>query len=120
MIVDLQGADRWAVIDELLNHLVVAGQIAPDKRDMIASAVRKREMSMSTGLGFGIAIPHASTDLVSEVVEIVGRSKNGVDFAAIDGKPVHKVCLFLVPQGQFQKHLHLLANIAKGLHKGEI
>ncbi len=64
-------------------------------------------------------LPHASTDLVDEVVGALGRSKKGVDFNALDNQPVHLVMLFLVPQGQFQKHLHTLANIAKMLHKSD-
>ena len=74
---------------------------------------------MSTGIGFGIGIPHASTDLIYEVVGALGRSKKGVNFDALDNQPVNLVMLFLVPQGQFQKHLHTLANIAKLLHKAE-
>jgi mannitol/fructose-specific phosphotransferase system IIA component (Ntr-type) len=74
---------------------------------------------MSTGIGFGIGIPHASTDLIYEVVGALGRSKDGVSFDALDNQPVKLVMLFLVPQGQFQKHLHTLANIAKLLHKSE-
>jgi mannitol/fructose-specific phosphotransferase system IIA component (Ntr-type) len=120
MIVELQGADRWQVIDELINHLVVAGKIEPQNRDLIASAVRKREMAMSTGIGFGIGIPHATTNLVSEVIQVVGRSKTGIEFGSLDGKLVYKVCLFLMPQGEFQKHVHTLANIAKKLHKEDL
>ncbi len=71
---------------------------------------------MSTGIGFGIGIPHASTDLITEVVGSFGRSKKGVNFDALDNQPVNLVMLFLVPQGQFQKHLHTLASIAKLLH----
>ena len=48
-----------------------------------------------------------------------GRSSKGVNFDALDSQPVSLVMLFLVPQGQFQKHLHTLANIAKLLHKAE-
>ena len=71
---------------------------------------------MSTGIGFGIGIPHASTDLIYEVVGAFGKSSTGVNFDALDNQPVNLVMLFLVPQGQFQKHLHTLANIAKLLH----
>ena len=52
-------------------------------------------------------------ELVSDVVRAVGRSRKGVQFDALDGKPVRLVLLFLVPQGQFQKHLHTLSNLAK-------
>jgi mannitol/fructose-specific phosphotransferase system IIA component (Ntr-type) len=72
---------------------------------------------MSTGIGFGVGIPHASTTLVSEVVAVVGRSRNGIQFDALDSKPVHLVFLFLMPAGQFQKHVHVLANVAKMLHR---
>ena len=72
---------------------------------------------MSTGIGFGIAIPHASSNFVSDVVFAIGRSKKGINFNALDNQPVKLVMLFLVPQGRFQKHLHTLANIAKFLHK---
>jgi mannitol/fructose-specific phosphotransferase system IIA component (Ntr-type) len=117
IIVNLQAGNRWDAIDELLDHLVTHQKIKPENRTAIGDAVKKREKSMSTGVGFGIGIPHASTDLVSEVVGIVGRSRSGVNFDSLDTKPVKLVLLFLVPQGQFQKHLNALAGIAKILPK---
>jgi mannitol/fructose-specific phosphotransferase system IIA component (Ntr-type) len=119
IITDLQAADRWQAIDELINNLVATGKIKPENHDAVAAVVKKRESSMSTGIGFGIGIPHASTDLINEVVGALGRSKKGCNFDALDNQPVNLVMLFLVPQGQFQKHLHTLANIAKLLHKAE-
>ena len=116
---DLQATNRWEAIDELINNLVTTGKIKAEHRDAIAAVVKKRESSMSTGIGFGIGIPHASTDLIYEVVGSLGRSKKGVNFDSLDNQPVNLVMLFLVPQGQFQKHLHTLANIAKLLHKKE-
>ena len=74
---------------------------------------------MSTGIGYGIGIPHATTTFVSEVVAIVGRSRKGVQFGALDGKPVHLVFLFLVPSDQFQKHLNVLAKVARLLPRQE-
>jgi mannitol/fructose-specific phosphotransferase system IIA component (Ntr-type) len=119
IIPDLRATNRWEAIDELINNLVATGKIIPEHHDAIAAVVKKRESSMSTGIGFGIGIPHASTDLISEVVGALGRSKTGVSFDALDNQPVNLVMLFLVPQGQFQKHLHTLANIAKLLHRAE-
>ena len=119
IITDLRAANRWEAIDELINNLVVTGKISTDHREAIAAVVKKRESSMSTGIGFGIGIPHASTDLIYEVVGSLGRSQKGVNFDALDNQPVNLVMLFLVPQGQFQKHLHTLANIAKLLHKAD-
>jgi mannitol/fructose-specific phosphotransferase system IIA component (Ntr-type) len=119
IIPDLQATNRWEAIDELINNLVATNKIKAEHRDAVSAVVKKRESSMSTGIGFGIGIPHASTDLIYEVVGALGRSKKGVNFDALDNQPVNLVMLFLVPQGQFQKHLHTLANIAKLLHKAE-
>src|SRR5947208_6943334 len=116
---DLQATNRWEAIDELINRLVETSRMKPENRDAIVNVVKKRESSMSTGIGFGIGIPHASTDLIYEVTGALGRSRKGVNFDALDNQPVNLVVLFLVPQGQFQKHLHTLAKIAKLLHKKE-
>lgn len=119
IIPDLRATNRWEAIDELIDNLVTTGKIKAEHREAITAVVRKRETSMSTGIGFGIGIPHASTDLIYEVIGALGRSKTGVNFDALDNQPVNLVMLFLVPQGQFQKHLHTLAEIAKLLHKKE-
>ena len=116
---DLQAANRWEAIDELIGNLVAAGKVKPEHRDAITNVVKKRESAMSTGIGFGIGLPHASTDLIYDVVGAFGRSKKGITFDSLDNQPVTLVMLFLVPQGQFQKHLHTLAKIAKLLHRKE-
>ncbi len=119
IVSDLNATNRWDAIEELIDHLVSSKTIRAEDRDPIAEVVRKRENSMSTGIGFGIGIPHASTELISEVVAAFGRSRQGIDFAALDDQPVTLVVLFLVPQGQFQPHLRTLADIAKLLHRKE-
>lgn len=116
IVPDLHATNRWEAIDQLIDNLVATHKIQAGNRDAVIAVVKKRESSMSTGIGFGIGIPHASTDLIQEVVGALGRSATGIDFDALDNQPVNLVMLFLVPQGQFQKHLHTLANIAKLLH----
>ncbi len=119
IVPELQARDRWEAINELIQRLVAAGRIKPEDQAAVTQVVHRRETSMSTGIGYGIGIPHASTDLIDEVVGALGRSKTGIDFDALDNQAVSLVMLFLVPQGQFQKHLHTLADIAKLLHKRE-
>jgi fructose-specific phosphotransferase system IIA component len=119
IILDLQAATRWEAIDELIDNLVINGTVAKPDRDAVTDAVKTRENSMSTGIGYGIGIPHASTDLIDNVVGALGRSKKGINFEALDNQPVSLVVLFLVPQGEFQKHLHTLASIARQLHNSE-
>lgn len=116
---DLRATNRWEAIDELVDVLIAAGRLKPEHRESVTAAVKRRETSMSTGIGFGIGIPHASTDLVEEVTAAFGRSRSGVDFDALDSQSVHLVTLLLVPQGQFQKHLHTLAAIAKVLRRDD-
>ena len=65
---ELKATNRWEAIDELIENLVVTGKIKAEHRDAITAVVRKRETSMSTGIGFGIGIPHASTDLIYEEI----------------------------------------------------
>ncbi len=120
IVADLQATNRWEAIDELIRCLVAAGRIKPEHLEAVRAVVQRRERSMSTGIGFGIGIPHASTDLIQEVVGAFGRSKTGIDFEALDNQRVTLVVLFLVPLGQFQKHLHTLADIAKLLHQREL
>lgn len=116
---ELKAADRWQAIDELVEQLVAAGRITPTHREAIAAVVKKREKTMSTGIGYGIGIPHACTELIPEVVGVLGRSQSGINFDAVDAQPVKIVMLFLVPQGQFQKHLHTLRDIATFFKKAE-
>jgi len=116
---ELKATNRWEAIEELVKLLVANNKISADNQDDIIGVVKKRESSMSTGIGFGVGIPHASTDMIHDVVGAFGRSTRGVNFDSLDNKPVTLVMLFLVPQGQFQKHLHTLAKIAKLLHKKE-
>lgn len=120
IIAGLRATNHWEAIDELIANLVKTGKIKAEHRDAITAAVRKRESSMSTGIGFGIGMPHASTDLIGEVTGAFGRSQQPVDFEALDGQPVTLVILLLVHQGQFQKHLHTVANIAKLFQKADI
>lgn len=120
IVADLQATNRWEAIDELIRCLVAAGRIRPEHLEAVRAVVQRRERSMSTGVGYGIGIPHASTDLIQEVVGAFGRSKTGIDFESLDNQRVTLVVLFLVPLGQFQKHLHTLADIAKLLHQREL
>jgi len=117
IITDLRATNRWDAIDELIDRLIEIGKVKSKHREAIRSAVRKRESAMSTGIGLGVGIPHASTSLVHETIIALGRSKQRINFDALDGQPVSLVILFIVPPGQFQKHLHRMARISKLLQK---
>ena len=115
----LSATDRWAVIDQLIDVLVRTGKIRPEDRETVRKAVKDRETSKSTGIGYGIALPHASVACIPDVVAAFGRPTHGVDFQALDNQPVTMCVLFLTPQGQFQKHLLTLSTLARLLSNKE-
>lgn len=113
---EMKATERWSAIVELIDLLVGLGKIGKGDRDIVLAALRAREETMSTGIGFGIAIPHASSERVSEVVAAFGRSTTGIEFDSLDNAPVKFIVLFVVPKDQFQTHLRTLAAIAKFLN----
>jgi nitrogen PTS system EIIA component len=116
IIPEMKATERWSAIVELVEMLVKLGKINAADQETVLAALRAREETMSTGIGFGIAIPHASSDRVGEVVAAFGRSNTGIEFDSLDGLPVKFIVLFIVPKDQFQIHLRTLAAIAKFLN----
>jgi mannitol/fructose-specific phosphotransferase system IIA component (Ntr-type) len=116
IVPDMKSKARWDAITELVDTLVAENRIRTEERDVVLDSIKQREQTMSTGIGFGIAIPHASSDKVGEVVAAFGRSSTGIEFDSLDGQPVFFVVLFVVPKDQFQTHLRTLAAIAKFLN----
>ena len=116
IIPEMKATERWSAIVELVDLLVEQGRVKPADRDSVLAALRAREETMSTGIGFGIAIPHASSERVQDVVAAFGRSSTGIEFESLDNAPVRFIVLFVVPKDQFQTHLRTLAAIAKFLN----
>lgn len=113
---EMRSKERWSAIVELADVLVKSGGVDPSKREAVVSALRTREETMSTGIGFGIAIPHASCEHVTKVVAAFGRSREGIEFDSLDNAPVRFMVMFVVPKDHFQVHLRTLAAIAKFLN----
>jgi mannitol/fructose-specific phosphotransferase system IIA component (Ntr-type) len=120
IIPEMKATERWPAITEIVDLLVSRDRIQPDHRESILAALRQREETMSTGIGFGIAIPHASSEHVTEVVAAFGRSAAGIEFDSLDNELVHFIVLFIVPRDQFQVHLRTLAAIAKFLNDRKV
>ena len=112
----MKATERWPAIVELIDLLVSINKIKAEDRDSVLASLKQREETMSTGIGFGIAIPHCSSERINDVVAAFGRSTTGIEFDALDNAPVKFVVLFIVPKNQFQTHLRTLASIAKFLN----
>ncbi len=113
----LRAADKWQAINELLDILAAAGALPPNLRERAHEALLARERQMSTGIGMGVAIPHAAVDGLGHVAAAFGRAPDGIEFQALDDAPVKLIFLFLVPKAEFQTHLKTLAAIARFLNQ---
>ncbi|MBJ7283995.1 MAG: PTS sugar transporter subunit IIA [Akkermansiaceae bacterium] len=120
IVPEMQAVDHWPAIVELVEHLVKTEQLPVSEHEEILEAFRIREESVSTGIGSGVAIPHAFSDSLEQVIAVFGRSINGIDFEALDGALVYWIVLFVVPRKNYQLHLQTLAAIAKMFTNSEI
>ena len=120
IILEMKAMEHWPAIVELVDHLVGTGQLPGDQRDEMLAALKAREEQVSTGIGSGVAIPHAFSDKLENVIAVFGRSKEGIDFEAIDNAPVRYIILFIVPRKEYHLHLRTLAAIAKMFTNCEI
>ncbi len=120
VIANMKAAEHWPAIEELVDHLIKCDDLSSAKRTPVLEAFRDREDQCSTGIGAGIAIPHAFLDDIDDVIAVFGRSNEGIDFCALDNAPVHYVVLFIVPRSQYTLHLKTLAAIAKKLNNGDV
>ncbi len=100
--------------DEALQELVEPLNLSEERRKVVLEALRKREAIGSTGIGHGIAIPHTRSVVLDSVGLVVGRSKEGVDFDALDGEPVHLFFLLVAPPNDpGTKYLITLGEVAR-------
>ncbi len=113
----LTGKSKFQLIEELLDLLHEGGKILD--RELALKDVLAREGYLSTGLENGLAIPHAKTDGVNELVMSFGLKKDGVDFESLDNKPANLIFLVLSPRDTSGPHIRALAAITKNLKDAE-
>jgi len=111
-------AEKEDTISFLLDLVVENGRV--DDREEAIEALRQRERETTTGVGKGIAIPHAQTDAVSEPSVAFCRSEAGLDFDSMDEKPAHLIFEILVPAGGSEDHLTILSSLSRSLMHDEV
>ena len=109
--VDLEAEDKEEAFEELVDHFCQADR--SNVREEILEALRDREAKMSTGIHKGIAIPHGKTNAVDTVRGVLGISRKGVDYDALDGEPVYLLFMIMAPQKDSEKHLRILKRLAE-------
>ncbi|MFC1669547.1 PTS sugar transporter subunit IIA [Spirochaetota bacterium] len=110
-IIELKSTEKQHIIKELVEQLEKIGLIK--NADRYYAQVIHRESLENTSIGYGFAIPHARTESLTELVSIIGISKEGVDYQSIDGKPVNYIMLSLFPTKLSTKYLYLIGMMAR-------
>jgi len=111
IIIGLEAEDKDEVFEELVNHFCQVKKI--DARKEILDAIWERESKMSTGIQKGIAIPHGKIAAIDQIYGILGISKKGVDYDALDSQPVYLVFMLIAPKEDSENHLRLLKRLAE-------
>lgn len=110
IVLDIPGDSK----DQILTNLVelLAKSVPVDKKVVVA-LLQEREKLSTTGIGFGVAIPHCKTAEVKELQIVIARSQKNIDFNALDGKSVRLFFLLIAPEKSSSEHLKALAKIAR-------
>lgn len=111
IISNLKTRDKVHAIKELTRLLKKRGKI--DEMESAFERVVERESFDSTGIGSGIAIPHARINTIEGLVCAVGRKREGMEYRSIDGKPVHLIFLILYPPSDSHKYLYFIASLSR-------
>lgn len=107
----LRAHSREEAIEILVRRLADEGRLPDAAR--AREAVLERERALSTGVGQGVAVPHATLAGIDEPVVAFGRVAEGLDFDALDEKPVNLIFLLLAPESEISMHLKLLSRVSR-------
>ena len=113
MIMDLQATEKRPAIDEMVQKLYDTGRISDIA--VFKEGILNREAQTSTGLGDGIAMPHAKNAAVKKATVLFAKSKHGVDYEALDGQPTYLFFMIAAPEGANDTHLQALAALSRQL-----
>jgi fructose-specific phosphotransferase system IIA component len=107
---ELKATTKEAVIEELV-ELASESPLVKD-RDELLRDINHRENMVTTGIGYGVAFPHAKTKATKGIVISFGRSEKGIDFEAMDKKPVFVFFLIAAPEDAIGAHLNVMARLS--------
>jgi PTS system fructose-specific IIC component len=111
IIIDLQARDKNDTIVQMAGFLASINNL--QDHDLIFRKILEREAEMSTGIGLGIAIPHARVETVDRVYMAAARSVKGIDFTAIDGQPVYLIFMIVSPVHASSDHMQVLSSLSR-------
>ncbi len=109
----LKGSTKQEIIEELVDIIIRSGQLEDGKKEKVIKNILEREKTMSTGMQYGIAIPHAKTSAVDKVICAIGIKREGIDFKSLDDKPSKIFVMILSPRGVTGPHIRFMADISQ-------
>lgn len=111
--VPLDASTRDGAIRELVDVLVLSGAIPANEAQSLTEAVLAREQQRSTGIGEGLAVPHAKSQGIRAIAMAAGTLREPVDFQSIDRQPVRLVCMIVAPPDRIADHIQALARVSR-------
>jgi len=117
IVPELKATTRNKAISELVESLASEGAIPAKSVQEAVKAVLARESQATTGIGKGVALPHAKLKGIKKPIGTIGRSSEGIDFAALDSKPVYSVILLLSNPNNPDEHLQAMETIFKHVQR---
>lgn len=111
-IFELQAKNKETVLREMIEALVECGKVSPARSNDLFDALMRRERLGTTGVGKGIAVPHAKHECIERMIACIAHSRTGVDFASLDSEPVYTVFLLLASPSATSEHLAALERIS--------
>ena len=110
---DFTAGDKASAVRALVDFCIERGSIPANKKQKVIDALEAREKIATTGLDNGVALPHATVDVLEEPAVAVALSRAGVPFESTDGNPARILILLVIPRRGIQKHVRTLAAIAR-------
>ena len=118
ILTNLESTNKIEILTQMGKYLATLNGI--NDLDHIARKILDREAEMSTGIGYGIAIPHARIEGIDKLYMIAGRSVKGIDFNAIDEQPVHLIFMMLSPANASSQYTTILSSLSRVMSYEEI
>lgn len=113
VIAGIRHCSKTEALGVMVDHLITTGKLNADRREILLGKLMERENLSSTGIGGGVAIPHASGESMDNIIVAVGQSLEGVEFDSLDAEPVKVIFLIVGSERAPKAHLQILAMIVR-------
>lgn len=120
VLIGIKPESKTNLCEIVVDHLISRSVISKGRRQILIDKIMERESLSSTGIGDGVAIPHASGESIDKMIVAIAQIPDGMDFASIDDKPVNLVFMIIGSERVPRVHLRLLATIVRACKNREL